>query len=848
VKNALLGLSLWVATANAVTLQWLDGPPATSCGVSWGVPWPRGEIKPGTTFTLGDMPVQTWPLAYWPDGSLKWTGHAINAAPSSFELLPGRPPTGALRVDGDTIDTGVIRCRIGDGLIKSISIDGREVAKNGRLVALTDTEFTNVVTKVTFEQTDPIRAVVRIEGKHAGAGRQWLPFTVRLYFYAGQSSIRLVHSFIFDGDEQKDFIRGLGVVFEVPMREQVQNRHVRFTGELPGLWSEPAQPLTGRRELMFNGKDVYPDQLAGKRVPNREEYDARNRELIDDWAVWNDYKLIQNSADGFIIQKRATQQSAWIDAGWGRRASGLAFAGDVTGGLAVGVRNFWQSYPAELEIRNAAAPAAELRVWLWSPDAPAMDMRHYDTKAHGLEASYEDVQPGFSTAYGIARTSELMLFPSASLPAKDETVKQARTTQNSPLLVCSPQYLHSVGAFGVWSLPDRSTRGKKWIETQLDAGLAQYEKEVEQRHWYGFWSFGDFMHTYDTDRHTWRYDVGGFAWDNSELVPDMWLWYSFLRTGRADIFRMAEAMTRHTGEVDTYHIGRFAGLGSRHNVRHWGDGAKEARIGQAALRRFYYYLTTDERTGDVMRDALQADVSTVGVDPLRIAEPISGYPDGYPTRARVGPDWFAFAGNWMTEWERTGDTQWRDKILTGIDCYSRMKYGLFTSKGVFFYDPKSNKLVAGTNDAPGGVTLANLMGGPEVMFELTDVLGSPQWTKLWLQYCSLYGAPRDEVQKAFGVSASLQRLESDFARLPAYAAKATNNPELAKRAWSAFLRRGRSEVFPMHRVEGPDILNPIDEVPRLSTNGAAQWSLNAIELLALIGDYLPADDPAWSGK
>lgn len=25
------------------------------------------------------------------------------------------------------------------------------------------------------------------------------------------------------------------------------------------------------------------------------------------------------------------------------------------------------------------------------------------------------------------------------------------------------------------------------------------------------------MHTYDQTRHTWRYDVGGYAWDNGEL-------------------------------------------------------------------------------------------------------------------------------------------------------------------------------------------------------------------------------------------------------------------------------------------------------------------------------------------
>jgi hypothetical protein len=73
-----------------------------------------------------------------------------------------------------------------------------------------------------------------------------LPFVVRLYFYAGEESIRMVHSITFDGDESQDFIRGLGIVFGVPMREQVHNRHVRFSGEGEGLWAEPVQPMIGR--------------------------------------------------------------------------------------------------------------------------------------------------------------------------------------------------------------------------------------------------------------------------------------------------------------------------------------------------------------------------------------------------------------------------------------------------------------------------------------------------------------------------------------------------------------------------------------------------------------------------
>jgi hypothetical protein len=98
---------------------------------------------------------------------------------------------------------------------------------------------------------------------------------------------------------------------------------------------------------------------------------------------------------------------------------------------------------------------------------------------------------------------------------------------------------------------------------------------VDQRGWYGFWDYGDMMRQYDEPRHQYKYDIGGWAWNNTELLPDYWLWYNFLRTGRADAFRLAEAMTRHTSEVDVHHIGRFAPLGSRHNVNHLGDGAKQ---------------------------------------------------------------------------------------------------------------------------------------------------------------------------------------------------------------------------------------------------------------------------------
>lgn len=129
------------------------------------------------------------------------------------------------------------------------------------------------------------------------------------------------------------------------------------------------------------------------------------------------------------------------------------------------------------------------------------------------------------------------------------------------------------------------------------------------------------------------------------------------RSGREDIFRMAEAMTRHTSETDSFHLGEYAGLGSRHNVVHWGCGCKEARISMAGLYKFYYYLTSDERTGDLLTEVKDADYALVKTDPMR-----AFYEKGkHPTHARTGPDWAAFCSNWLAEWERTENPEYLKK-------------------------------------------------------------------------------------------------------------------------------------------------------------------------------------------
>ena len=166
--------------------------------------------------------------------------------------------------------------------------------------------------------------------------------------------------------------------------------------------------------------------------------------------------------------------------------------------------------------------------------------------------------------------------------------------------------------------------------------LAYYQRQVDDRSWYGFWQSGDFMHSYSAPRHVWHYDWGGHAWDNTELGAPLWLWYSYLRSGRADLFRLAEAHARNTSETDTYHLGPMRGLGSRHNVVKWGDGAKEARISQSAHWRFFHYLTTDERAGDIIHGPPSRPASRSGTS-IPCAKPNRARPASRPSASASVP-------------------------------------------------------------------------------------------------------------------------------------------------------------------------------------------------------------------
>ena len=194
--------------------------------------------------------------------------------------------------------------------------------------------------------------------------------------------------------------------------------------------------------------------------------------------------------------------------------------------------------PTQLDIRDAPPTRPRSRSGSGRPRRRAMDLRFYhdgmgqDTYAEqleGLEITYEDYEPGFGTPYGIARTTELMLLGAASRRRRRSSWPNMVAAVRAPPLLAAPaQAARQAKVFGLGSLRRArplAPRSRPVIEDQLDflfdllpgpgraaalvrlLGLRRRHAHLRRR------------------PARWRYDVGGFAWDNSELSPDLWLWY-----------------------------------------------------------------------------------------------------------------------------------------------------------------------------------------------------------------------------------------------------------------------------------------------------------------------------------
>ena len=545
--------------------------------VTSGVPFPKGAIGSDRHIRLlnadgRETPLQTRTLAHWPDGSVKWVlldfqcaqsegrqfnleyGTAVRRKdfPSLLRVTPGER---AIRISTGPLSFTVDERRL--GVLAALSLDDRAVISDAKpgvleLTGNDGTVYSSMATpdEVAVEQSGPLRATVRMKGHYRAAdGRKLFAYTVRLHAYAGQRFVRLEHTWANDcGDQEFTTIKSLRL--RIPL---------------------VTAPGSGGRGYRVGGSPVQQLLWLGEPRPVR---------------------LQQHTDDHFTIMKLG-EDTPFAE---GKRAPGWAEWTDGMHRVTLAVRDFWQTYPKDL---NITLDGFELGI------CPPLRPDEY-ASAKGTQDDYRlyyYLQDGvYKFRQGMSQTQDIWL---EAAPESGKS-QAAVLTQRTPLLAIAPaQWYADSKAFGELAGPGEAGLLARY-DKAFAHGYEMYQEDREFQRAYGMLNFGDW------------YGERFIDWGNSEYDTQHLFLMQFVRTGDVRYFLAGEQMEWHNRDVDTIHhhrdTSRIGGV-PHHAIGHVGDYYPQSPVpGQGMVkgnltvdhvflrgRLAYYFLTGARRSLETAR-------------------------------------------------------------------------------------------------------------------------------------------------------------------------------------------------------------------------------------------------------
>ena len=195
----MLSMGLYGKNKVSGDLRWVGTRPSSDRPVSLGIPFLKGELEAdgrvGLKYGDGtDIPSDCWPLAYWPDGSVKWAGVTAvipeEAEDIRFETILKKPKkenrSGAkVRVDETPsffrVSTGKVEAyipKLGGCLLDSLRYGGKTVGGQAALLCSTQdrpsaegeavlhfTGYRGEVVRVREHDQVDVRALERAQGR-----------------------------------------------------------------------------------------------------------------------------------------------------------------------------------------------------------------------------------------------------------------------------------------------------------------------------------------------------------------------------------------------------------------------------------------------------------------------------------------------------------------------------------------------------------------------------------------------------------------------------------------------------------------------------------------------------------
>jgi len=617
----LSGINIYSAETIRIQVEKsVEGAPLTL-----GIPFPQGVLESPDHVRLLDMdgneiPSQTTLVTTWEplDYSVKWMWVFFFSTGDEEYILEYGPEVRKAPIQGDRIkiknaqrtgqsslvETGPLRFTIGkrgggfiDHVLLDLDRDGFDGNDTIAVVAGARGSFLDILDDLGIDSSNavihrtvrergsgPLHTIMRLEGVYT-YGREDnrdSPFTIRIHLYAGKSYIRVFHTLTYTGVPDKhiplpgqhanvaredydviiddsettdegwmeanDQIAATGLSLTYNLAGELAYR----SGYKEGPWQDPGMSKIYSTQLGSN-KMTSCFQTGPKpdRVPPVPTSSMEDR--ISGFAA-------DISIDGV--------PEVEVD-----RAEGWADVSDDRWGIGIGIKNFLEEYPKEIafDIEHNRAVA-----YLWSPKAgPLSFARSSLRRDQGMIANM---------AEGVTKTSELVIYFHDSNVTDTEMKRTMDYFLDPPVPHAAPETYSNSKVYGQFS-PHQDNNLD--FERALDY---KFEWELFNQHWepwYGMFDYGDHMNMFF--RENW------YRWENNEPAIDFMLWLQFMRTGDPKYYTAAEAMSRHTMDVDNVHwptdpeyfgdtnesldfwkttreesiASPYLGVGRRHANQHW---------------------------------------------------------------------------------------------------------------------------------------------------------------------------------------------------------------------------------------------------------------------------------------
>ena len=624
-----------------------------SAPVTLGIPFPQGELHSVDNLRLltsdgREIPCQTTKVANWRpiDTSIKWVwvfffsnqdsnyileyGQSIVPIRSKKRIVStnNMRPGGGIQVNTGPLSFSLNK--MGDGFLDEVYIDSNEngnFEKNelicsspekkgrGTFLDLLDDQgidaSTATINEVFRERgSGPMHTIFRIEGTYTynRADNNLSPFTMRIHAYAGKSYIKVLHTLTYTGVPDKHKIQD-GEHYKIAT--QNENILSEDKSDDPG-WTQPndqiaacgiqlkyhlekdvdvSMPLIEKIEQddvaeVFSHK-IHPNDKESIKLlqkgPDRIEKNGDEREKEEDQEVSSSGKFEATVTKGDTNMTKAG------------KAKGYATISNGTRGVSIGIKNCLKEYPKGIDI-NPICETLTGNIWPLENGPMSFERRNAELE-NGMLANM---------AQGLTKTTEFIYYFHDN-PDNEQIDKKMDYIVNSPVAHTTAEWYTSSKVYG--NMAPASSKHPE-LENALQYRYEWWGFNQKNEPWYGMFDYGDGK--------TYFVNNKWIQWNNNEPTVDFMLWTNFMRTGDAKYFKMAQAMSRHTMDVDNIHwpkkrtyIGTsndaidfwnyedepestpYLGIGRRHGSEHW-YAALSAHVWiQGWLAS--YYLSADHR-------------------------------------------------------------------------------------------------------------------------------------------------------------------------------------------------------------------------------------------------------------